>query len=248
MNQNNKIYQKFGATTGQIAVLIDPDVTNKKDSIRSVVEKAEFAQIDYIFVGGSSVTKGDFEACMQHLKELTKLPIVIFPGDLHLVSEQADAVLYLSLLSGRNPEYLISQHVKTAQDIFAMDIEVIPTGYILVDGGSPASVASISQTIPIARENFSAIMNTAIAGVLQGKKAIYFEAGSGAKKSIPSAIIKEAKEKLNTIILVGGGIRSVEQIEVFKNQGANIVVIGTKIEEDTDFLLDIRGYKNALHS
>lgn len=220
-------------------MLIDPEKTHSMESLSALVEKAEFAGIDYFFVGGSTVTRDEFESCITLLSELTELPVVIFPGASHQISEKADALLYLSLISGRNPDFLIGHHVASAQEVFSMDIEVIPTGYILIDGGTTTSVAYVSQTTPIPPSKQSIIINTAKAGILQGKKLIYLDAGSGAKEHVPAEVIK-ALSNLNTPLIVGGGIRSLESITKLHDAGANIVVIGNKIEEDIDFLLDIR--------
>lgn len=238
----NNIYTKIRSKKGQIAVLIDPEKTNALEQIKPLVEKAEFAKIDYFFVGGSSVARKDFKNATTILKSLTCIPIVIFPGDFQQLSTDADAILYLSLLSGRNPEYLIGQHVRYAQDVFHSGIEVIPTAYILIDGGKQTSVASVSQTIPIMKENLSIALNTTVAGYLQGKKAVYFDAGSGALNTVNSKLIKQVSAQLDMAIIVGGGVKTVEQISQFQQAGANVIVIGNKIEEDIDFLLDIKAY------
>lgn len=236
------ILNQFAAKKGQIAVLIDPEKTNQQEELKALVEKAEFAKIDYFFVGGSTVTRSDFQQTVSILKKSTQIPVVLFPGDYQQLSDEADALLYLSLLSGRNPEYLIGQHVRSAQEVLKLGIEVIPTAYLLIDGGKSSAVAYVSQTIPIAQEAESIALSTAIAGVLQGKKVVYFDAGSGAKKTVPTSLIQDSVELLDALIIVGGGVHSIEQIEEFHQAGANVVVIGTKIEEDIDFLLDIQNY------
>jgi len=147
--------------------------------------------------------------------------------------------LYLSLISGRNPEYLIGQHVNSANEIFNMDIEIIPTAYILIDGGTKSSVAYVSQTTPIPINNQNIILNTAKAGILQGKKLIYIDAGSGANEHLPATIATELS-KLEVPLIIGGGIKSVDSIKKLMN--ANVLVIGNKIEENIDFLLDIKHY------
>jgi len=244
MKLNKDIYKSFSSKTGQIAVLIDPEETNSEQKLQDIVEKAEFAKVDYFFIGGSTVTREDFQKTSSILKTLTKIPLVIFPGDHQQLSNDADALLYLSLLSGRNPEYLIGQHVKSAQEVIQMNIEVIPTAYILIDGGNQSSVAYVSQTTPIPRDKTAIALNTAIAGVLQGKDVIYFDAGSGANQPVDGHLIRQVKKQLDTITIVGGGVRSIEQIEVLKKAGTNVIVIGNKIEEDINFLLDIQNYKS----
>jgi putative glycerol-1-phosphate prenyltransferase len=244
MKSSKVIFQKLNSKSGQIAVLIDPEETNSKEKLQLIVEKAEFAKVDYFFIGGSTVTRKDFQQTTSILKPLTDIPLVIFPGDHQQLSNDADALLYLSLLSGRNPEYLIGQHVKSAQEVIQLDLEVIPTAYILIDGGNQSTVAYVSQTTPIPRDNSSIALNTAIAGALQGNQVVYFDAGSGAKQPVDHHLIELLNKQLKTITIVGGGIRTVEQIEALKNAGTNVIVIGNKIEEDIDFLLDIQNYKS----
>lgn len=243
MKFTEKIIEKFKSRTGQVALLIDPEKTNAKATLEPLLKKAEFAKIDYVFVGGSTVSSEDFRRTVSLIKSLTSLPVVLFPGDYQHLSREADALLYLSLLSGRNPEYLISQHVRSAQEVYHLGIEIIPTAYILMDGGKQTAVSYISQTVPIARENQSIALNTAIAGVLQGKQLVFFDAGSGAKYSVEPDLIRQVVDKLKIPTLVGGGVQSIAQLNAFKDSGANVIVVGNKIEEDIDFLLDIHAFK-----
>lgn len=239
MLNTNEIYNHFAARTGQIAILIDPDKFNTEKLLLPLLKKAEFAKVDYLFVGGSTVTRKAFTETIAIIKKNTILPIVLFPGAAHQVSEDADALLYLSLISGRNPEYLIGQHVLSANEVYDMDIEVIPTAYILIDGGTKSSVAYVSQTTPIPNDKETIILNTAKAGVLQGKKLLYLDAGSGAKNHVPAKVITILK-KLNQPIIIGGGIRSIESLKELS--AANVLVIGNRIEEEIDFLLDIKEF------
>lgn len=245
LNNRNLIYDRICSQKGQIAVLIDPEKCSNFDALKSLLAKASFAKIDYIFVGGSTVTKDEFDSTIDFIKKHSSIPLVIFPGSSHQISEKADAILYLSLLSGRNPDYLIGHHVQSASEIIKMDIEVIPTAYMLIDGGNKSSVAYVSQTTPIPRENTSIAKNTAIAGVLQGKKLLYFDAGSGAKYSVPLEIVNKVAS-LNTPIIIGGGVRSIEQLHSFKEAGVNVIVIGNHIEKNSDFLLDLHYYSKPL--
>ena len=242
MNDSNNIYQKFKKRKGQIAVLIDPDKYSDLKKLEELLKKTTFANVDYLFVGGSTVLQKDFTSVVNFIRSNSSLPLVIFPGDSNQVSQEADALLYLSLISGRNPDYLIGHHVQSAQEVYAMDIEVIPTAYILVEGGNLSSVAYVSQTTPIPRDHRSIILNTAKAGILQGKKLLYLDAGSGAKHSIPPAVISDLTA-LPVPVVVGGGIRSIKEMNALRNAGANVIVIGNKLEEDIDFLLDIRAFK-----
>lgn len=222
--------------------MIDPEKTNSRDALKVLVEKAEFAGINFFFIGGSTVTRDEFDSCLTCLKELTSLPIVIFPGSSNQLSEKADALLYLSLISGRNPDFLIGHHVASAHELYDMEIEVIPTAYILIDGGSVSSVAYVSQTTPIPPTKETIILNTAKAGILQGKKMVFMDAGSGALNPIPTDVIKKVAD-LGKPVIIGGGLRSLDQIKEVHAAGAKVAVIGNKIEEDIDFLLDIKTYK-----
>lgn len=224
---------------GQVAVLVDPEKCHDISSLTELIRKAEFAGVDYFFVGGSTVTREEFTSTVRFLKVHSQIPLVIFPGAAHQLSGEADAILYLSLISGRNPDYLIGHHVMSANELFDMDIEVIPTGYILIDGGTQSSVAYVSQTTPIPSDKLSIIVNTAKAGILQGKRILYLDAGSGAVRHVPEAVIRSLAA-LSTPVIVGGGIRTLEQLSALSKAGANVTVIGNKLEEDVDFLLDIR--------
>lgn len=237
INKGN-ILSKIRKDKGAIAILIDPEKTNSKEQVLDIIRRSEIAKINYFFIGGSTVTKEQFEKTVKLLKENTNIPLIIFPGGSHQVSEQADALLYLSLISGRNPDYLIGQHVRSAKEIFEMDLEVIPTGYLLIDGGKQSSVAYVSQTTPIPRDNNTIILDTIKAGILQGKQIIFCDAGSGAKYEIPSEIVSEIKQ-LNIPLIIGGGINTIEKVQKLKESGANVIVIGNKIEEDINFLLDL---------
>ncbi len=238
MTNSYQIQKSFLSKKGQIAVLIDPEKSHCTEQLLLIIQKAEFAGVNYFFVGGSTVTQDDFIKVVRFLKENTTIPVVIFPGASHQICQEADALLYLSLISGRNPDYLIGHHVQSAHEVFEMDIEVIPTAYILIDGGNKSSVAYVSQTTPIPSNQLSIILNTAKAGILQGKQLLYLDAGSGAKQTVKPETIR-ALNKLNTPIIVGGGIKTKEKIKDFADAGANIIVIGNKIETDVDFLLDI---------
>lgn len=239
MLDSTKTYDLINSKKGQIAVLIDPDKSNKKEQLDKLIEKSEFADVDFFFVGGSTVTREQFEFVVAYLNLNSKLPVVLFPGASHQISNDADALLYLSLISGRNPDYLIGHHVLSANEVYDMDIEVIPTAYILIDGGTKSSVAYVSQTTPIPSDKSSIILNTAKAGLLQGKKIIYVDAGSGALNHVPEKVISELAE-LNQPVIVGGGVTKIEEIHSLQKAGANVIVIGNKIEENIDFLLDLK--------
>jgi len=242
----NEILNQFSKKRGQIAVLIDPEKVQDGSLLQDLLKKAAFAGVDYLFVGGSTVTREEFQFCIECIKKYSNIPLVIFPGASYQVSQEADALLYLSLISGRNPDYLIGHHVASASEVYDMDLEVIPTGYILIDGGTNSSVAYVSQTTPIPSDKTSIITRTAKAGILQGKQLLYLDAGSGAKSTVPSEIVTQLSQ-LNVPLIIGGGIRSLEKIHEIRDAGANVIVIGNKIEENIDFLLDIKLYIESEH-
>jgi phosphoglycerol geranylgeranyltransferase len=241
----SKILAKITSCSHAIAVLIDPEKSDNGSNLLDLLEKAAFASVDFLFIGGSTVTRSEFNATVDFIKQHSSIPLVIFPGSANQISEKADGMLYLSLLSGRNPDYLIGHHIESASELFRMDLEIIPTAYLLVDGGTQSSVAYVSQTTPIPRDKYTILKNTAIAGKLQGKKIIYLDAGSGAQYCVPNRMISDLKE-LEMPIIIGGGIRNVDQIREIHASGASIVVIGNKLEEDADFLLDVYNYKNRI--
>ena len=196
-------------------------------------------KVDFIFVGGSTVDLGITDAIVSKLKNLTDIPIILFPGDYLHLTNKADAVLFLSLLSGRNPEYLIEQQIKSVGFLKNSNLEIIPTAYILIDGGVETSVQRVSKTIPISQSNIDKIVSTSIAAAYMGKQLIYLEAGSGATVVVNPNIIKTVSENIDIPIIVGGGIRTKTQLENAYNSGADLIVIGTAFEEDNDALKSI---------
>jgi len=219
-----------------LAILLDPDKVNLEEVsqlIQNINNKA-----DFIFVGGSTVSKGDTEKLVHQIKKRTKIPILLFPGDYTQLTNEADALLFLSLISGENPEYLIKQQLKSVPFLQKSKLEIIPTGYILINGGTKTSVQKVSDTTPIDRNNIDLISNTALAGMYMGKKLIYLEAGSGAKTPVSTDIIKAIKNKLTIPLIVGGGIRTRKQLDNAFNSGADLVVIGTAYEENNQLFDD----------
>lgn len=245
LQRQTDIYEKLAAREGQVAVLIDPEKTNTLEQILPLVEKAAFAKVDFFFVGGSTVSRNELENTVRLLKQNTPIPVVLFPGASHQLCEDADALLYLSLVSGRNPDFLITHHVNSAQEISRMDLEVIPTAYILVDGGTKSSVAYVSQTTPIPREQAGIAHSTALAAIFQGKKVVYFDAGSGAKETVPADFISQLRKTASVPIIVGGGIRTIGEMEKFRNEGVNVIVVGNHIESNIDFLLEIHTFTHT---
>lgn len=239
---SESIFHQFSQKKGQIALLIDPEKTQETQQLVELVQKTEFAGVHYLFVGGSTVLRRDIEHVVKTLKKHTRIPVVLFPGAAHQLSAEADALLFLNLLSGRNPDFLIGHQVQCAEEVAAMDIEVIPTSYLLIDGGKPSSVAYISQTTPIPRDQDSIVLKTALAGQLMGQQITYLDAGSGALNPVPRSMIELLSSRLRTPIIVGGGIRTMDKLEELSVAGAHVLVIGNKIEADIDFLLDIKAF------
>ncbi|WKD85759.1 Geranylgeranylglyceryl phosphate synthase [Polaribacter huanghezhanensis] len=222
-----------------LAVLIDPEKI-EINNLSSFFEKVHQSVATHIFVGGSTDKNRQTEKVVSEIKKITKLPIVLFPGDVNQITNLADGILFLSLLSGRNPEYLIEQHIKAAPILQASNLEIIPTGYILIDGKKETAVQKVSNTKPISQDNIDLILNTALAGEFSGKKLIYLEAGSGAAVLVDANIIKKCKSQLNIPLIVGGGIKSKKQLEIAFNAGADLVVIGTAFEKDITFFNDLK--------
>jgi putative glycerol-1-phosphate prenyltransferase len=191
-------------------------------------------------VGGSEVEEHLTEKLVIEIKTYTNLPVILFPGDVSQITDKASGILFLSLISGRNPDYLIGKHVEAVSKLLKANIEIIPTGYILIENGKQTSVELVSKTEPMLRNDIETIKKTAKAGELLGMKLIYLEAGSGAKSAVDSKIISEVKAILNIPLIVGGGIRSKQQIEITYNSGADIVVIGTAFEENENFFEELK--------
>lgn len=211
-----------------LAILIDPEKF-KISSIESFLKNIP-KETTHFFIGGSSKNDIGMDEMVKKLKTKTSLPILVFPGDYKQLTPAADAVLFLSLLSGRNPEYLIGQQIKGASFLKNENIEIIPTAYLLIDGGNDSSVAKITETAPISRNAIEIIVNTALAGEYMGSKLVYLEAGSGAKNPVSVEIIKAVKKYLSIPLIVGGGIRTQEQKERIFRAGADMIVMGTVFE------------------
>ena len=238
------VFDSIKSLSKGIAVLIDPDKFKSTIAIEQYLEKIKLAQPDFLFIGGSSVAKSDFDRCVDAAKKMLSIPIIIFPGASHHLSKNADALLFLSLISGRNPDFLIGQHVEAMDELAHIDIETIPTSYLLIDGGKMTSVQYFSRTQPIPQNEISIATKTALAGKYLGQKLIYADAGSGAIQPISSAMIK-ALSKINSPLIIGGGLKTIKGIQEAHESGANLVVIGNKLEEDIDFLLDLKNYMTA---
>ena len=238
------IFDKISTLSKGIAVLVDPDKFKTKESLADFLIKIKLAEPDFIFVGGSSVAKSDFDQCVEMAKKMLSIPLVLFPGAAHHISNNADALLFLSLISGRNPDFLIGQHVEAIDELEQMNIETIPTSYLLIDGGKMSSVQYVSGTQPIPQDEYSIARKTALAGKYLGHKLIYADAGSGAIRPISCEMIKTLSS-VKSPLIIGGGLNSIKRVKAAHNSGANLAVIGNKLEEDIDFLLDLKNYMEA---
>ncbi|HEY9170048.1 MAG TPA: geranylgeranylglyceryl/heptaprenylglyceryl phosphate synthase [Lutibacter sp.] len=217
-----------------LAILLDPDKTSI-EKLAEIASKIETLKANFIFVGGSSVENDITDLFVETLKKHTKLPVVLFPGDFSQLTNHADALLFLSLLSGRNPEYLIEQQIKSVPFLKNSTIEIIPTGYILIDGGTKSSVLKVSDTKPISQENVELAVATAVAGMYKGKQLIYLEAGSGARVPVNSQLILAVKKHITIPLIVGGGIKTKKQLYKAYKNGADLVVVGTAFENNNTF-------------
>ncbi len=237
------IYQNIlSAKTQQkklLAVLIDPEKF-ELEHIHTFFNKVHQSIATHIFVGGSTDSNNLTTPLITAIKKATHLPVVLFPGNVNQITREADGILFLSLISGRNPEYLIEQQVKAAPILSKINLEIIPTGYLLIDGEKETSVQKVSQTKPIPQTAIDLIVNTALAGEFSGKKLIYLEAGSGAMKTVNTKIISTVSDNISIPLIVGGGIRTKQQIDTAYKAGADLVVIGTAFENDVSFFNELK--------
>lgn len=233
-NIYNEILQSKKKHKKLLAILLDPDKVDLQN-IENLIQKIGESPATHIFIGGSLVVNNTIDEIILRLKKEIMLPIVLFPGNPSQISTFADGILFLSLISGRNPDFLIEHQVKAAPILKKSNLEIISTGYILIESGNPTAVASVSKTIPLPRHNAEIAVDTAIAGELLGNKLIYLEAGSGAKLPVPLETISLVSKNLQIPLIVGGGIKSIQEIQDAYIAGADLVVIGTAFENDINF-------------
>jgi putative glycerol-1-phosphate prenyltransferase len=220
------------------AILVDPDKTGAA-SLTPVIDLAIEAGADYFFVGGSLVVSNQLDDIVLHIKEQCNIPVVLFPGSPSQISRHADALLYLSLISGRNPELLIGQHVISAPFIKKSGLEIISTGYMVIDGGAPTTVSYISNAYPIPSDKSDIALCTAMAGEMLGMKLIYMDAGSGAKKAISEEMISVVAQNIDVPLIIGGGIRDAEKAYHNCKAGADVIVVGNAIEKDASLIKEM---------
>lgn len=223
-------------------VLVDPDRLEQQD-IPRFGQQVQSAGVDALLLGGSFLTN-DLSLIAETLQNSTNLPIILFPGSAMQLTPHADAILFMSLISGRNPNYLISEQVKAAPLIQKQGLEPIPTGYLLIDGGTQTSVSFISNTTPIPRDKCEIAWAHALAGQYLGMQLIYLEAGSGAKTPVPDLMISSVKKQVSVPIIVGGGIRSTETARQKVEAGADFIVTGNVIEKDPSLM---SAFAEAIH-
>lgn len=238
------ILRKKHSGKKQFALLIDPDNTDKK-KLEQIAKISDNEKIDYIFLGGSLIRFDNLDECIKTLKKNCSIPIVLFPGSPIQINKNADALLFLSLISGRNPELLIGQHVMVASLLKQTALEIIPTGYMLIDGGSLTTALYMSNTTPIPADKYDIAINTAIAGELLGLKLIYMDAGSGAINFISSTMVKKVRENISVPLIVGGGIKTAPIATELCKAGADIIVVGNAVEQNFSI---ITALSEAIHS
>ena len=219
----------------KFAVLIDPDKM-RLHSFQGIIESAVRHEVDYFFIGGSLILNDMLDEVLEKIRQNCRIPLILFPGSSYQLSHKADAILFLSLISGRNAELLIGKQVITAPFLKASSLEVMSTGYILVDGGVPTTVSYISNTNPVPADKCDIALSTALAGELLGLKLIFLDAGSGAKNPVSTEMISAVAQKVQVPLIVGGGIRTPEKIRKDLEAGADLIVIGDAIEKDPDMI------------
>ncbi len=247
-NINMSIYDNIKANKKankkSFALLIDPDKQDEKQLL-STIEKAKNASTDFFFVGGSLLTNDSLDLCLSTLKKNSNIPVVLFPGNAMQVNNKADGILFLSLISGRNAEMLIGKQVITAPILKQSSLEVLPTGYMLIDSGRPTTVSYMSNTTPIPADKDTVAACTAMAGEMLGLKLIFMDGGSGAKNPISKEMIKAVRKSINAPLIIGGGISSGEKAISNCKAGADIIVVGNAIEKDDKLISEIA---DAIHN
>jgi putative glycerol-1-phosphate prenyltransferase len=239
---NKGIYQNMISRKNEgkksFAVLVDPDKMTDS-SLDQLIEMSIASEVDYLFVGGSLVVTDALDFCVETIKKKCEIPVVLFPGSPSQLTRKADALLYLSLISGRNPELLIGQHVISAPFVRQSGLEVMSTGYMVVDGGAPTTVSYISNASPLPSNKNEIAMCTSMAGEMLGMKLIYMDAGSGAQKPISTSMIQQVSSCIEVPLIVGGGITTPEKAKQNCDAGADIIVVGNAIEKDINLIKEI---------
>ena len=238
MNIYKKILDYKKREKKLFAILIDPDKTDD-NSLIQIIKRSNESNIDLFLIGGSLLIKDRIEEFIQTIKNHSDIPVILFPGSTVQLSKQADGILFLSLISGRNPEMLIGNHVIAAPFLKESKLEILPTGYMLIEGGRITSATYMSNTVPIPHDKNDIAVSTAIAGEMLGLKMIYMDAGSGAKKTISNEMIKEVTESINIPLIIGGGIKTEQEAKEKFEAGADIIVVGNGLEDNLSLINSI---------
>jgi len=240
-----QVYDKLiSRSRKHFAVLIDPD-KNSSGEFERVAGTAQEAGVDFLFVGGSLLTRDNLGQCIDILKKNSSLPVILFPGSVLQVDPKADAILLLSLISGRNPDLLIGQHVIAAPYLKSSRMEILATGYMLIESGNNTTARYISNTQPIPREKDDIAAFTAMAGEMLGMKLIYLDAGSGAALPVSPSMISRVRENISVPLVVGGGIRNADDAVERCKAGADVIVVGNAIESNPGLITEM---SQAVHS
>ncbi len=239
------VYNRLSDTSKKkFVVLIDPDKPTD-EQIVEIVEKSVKVGVDFFFVGGSLLTTDSLDNCIKLIKKHCDIPVLIFPGNSLQISKWCDGFLLLSLISGRNAEMLIGRHVISAPYLKLYGNEIIPTGYMLIDGGKQTSVSYMSNTTPIPHDKDDIAMCTALAGEMLGLKIIYLDAGSGAIEPVSPEMINKVKQTIEIPLIVGGGINTPEKAANAAKAGADIIVVGNALEKSID---NLQEFADAVHN
>ena len=243
MRNQKPLLAKLSKLNRGIAILVDPEKAVNEAQFTRQLQAICAISPEFIFIGGSTVNSEQMSSAIELIKATTSIPLIIFPGGTEQLDTRADGLLFLSLISGRNPRYLIGQQVEAAALLFQSNMEILSTGYILVDGGIQSAVERVSGTAPIPQNDVTHIASTAKAGILLGMDCLYVDAGSGARTPVSEEIIRELSALGNPLI-IGGGLRTIVSIQKAHDAGANLVVIGNKLEEDSTLLEELIRYRS----
>jgi len=243
MKDHSALYKKLNDGKKKFAVLVDPDKSSLA-KIKKIATISEKYSVDFIFFGGSLLTEDNHEKFISVLKDYCSIPVILFPGNYLQINRKADGILLLSLISGRNPEMLIGKHVIAAPYLRASNLEIISTGYMLIESGRPTTVSYISNTTPIPADKEDIAVCTAMAGEMLGLKLIYMDAGSGAKNPVSLSMIQQVRKNISLPLVIGGGIKTSAQAAAISHAGADLVVIGNAIENNAPLIAQI---SDAIH-
>ncbi len=244
----NSLELKRSKNLKSLSILVDPDKIPNEKYLDNLLHISRKCNMDFIFVGGSLLVNDTLNETVSFIKKAVDIPVILFPGSNLHIDKSADAILFLSLISGRNPELLIGQHVIAAPILKKSKLEILPTGYILIGNDANTTVAHISQSFPIPTNKYDIAICTSMAGEMLGMKLIYLDAGSGAKEEVPGQMISSVKKSIDIPLIVGGGINTVKKAETAYAAGADIIVLGTAVERNVDFISDVALVRDRMNS